>query len=451
MPASRPYLYYGQTQSLCETCLTTVPAKIIFQDDKVYYLKRCPEHGQQRSLISTDIPYFKRCKEYLKPGDMPNTFQSTIDKGCPYDCGLCPDHEQHTCLAIFNIIDECNLRCPVCFTNSAPGHGNPRSMADIEAMLNTLLASELEPDLVQVSGGEPTLHPGIIAILTRLKESPIRHLMLNTNGLRIANDPDFVTELAKIKTGFEVYLQFDSLQASSLKNIRGADLRTIRQRALEQLERHNISTTLVCVIRKGVNDSEIADLIDYARQWQCVRGVTFQPVQDVGRNQGHERNQRITLSEIRRAIVEADNPFSDEDMIPLPCHPENISIGYGIKLGDEIHPVTGLLPRDELLKGTGNTITFEKDQTLKTAFNQLYSLDACGEQTLQKLQTLLCCLPKIDAPSLSYENVFRVVITSFLDQYNFCTSSVKRSCIHFVEPNGKIFPIDTRYLLHADK
>jgi len=451
MPASRPYIYYGQTQSLCGECLTVVPAKIIFQDDKVYYLKRCPEHGQQRSLISTDIPYFKRCKDYLKPGDMPNTFQSTINKGCPYDCGLCPDHEQHTCLAIFNIIDECNLQCPVCFATSSPGQGKPRSMAEIEAMLETLLASELEPDLVQLSGGEPTLHPDILLILKRLKKSPIRHLMLNTNGLRIANEPDFTAELAQIKTGFEVYLQFDSLQEPALKNIRGADLRTIRQRALEQLEQHGIATTLVCVIRKGINDEEIGELINYARQWRCVRGVTFQPVQEVGRNQGHQPAQRITLSEIRRAVIEADNPFNDEDMIPLPCHPENICIGYGIKLGGDIHPITGLLPREELLKGANNTISFEKNLSLKSAFTQLFSLDACGEQTLEKLQTLLCCLPKIDAPELSYENVFRIVIISFLDQHNFCTSSVKRSCIHFVEPNGKIFPFDTRYLLHADK
>lgn len=447
----RPYIFYGHTQSLCEECLAVVPTKILFQHGNVYYQKRCLEHGVQKTLVSTDIDYFKRCKDYLKPGDMPQTFQTPIKRGCPHDCGLCPDHEQHSCLALFEIIDECNMQCPVCFANSAPGKGNPRSMDDIEIMLQTLLASEQQPDLVQVSGGEPTLHPQLMPILRRLKASPIRHLMLNTNGIRLARDPQLVAELATLKPGFEVYLQFDSLQTAALHNIRGQDMRNIRQQALEKLEQHNISTTLVCVVRKGINDHEIGEIIQFAQQWRCVRGITFQPVQDAGRNAGSKEENRITLSEIRTRIIEADNPFTDADMIPLPCHPENISIGYGIKLGGEIVPVTGLLPREELLKGVDNTITFEKSVGLKQAFLKLFSLDACSEQTTEHLQTMLCCLPRIQSEGLTYENVFRIVIMSFMDRYDFDVGSVKRSCTHFVEPDGKIYPFDTWNLFYRDK
>ncbi|TXH69643.1 MAG: radical SAM protein [Thiothrix sp.] len=449
---ARPYIFYGQTQSLCEECLAVVPTKIIFQNDKVYYQKRCTEHGVQKTLVSTDIEYFKRCKEYLKPGDMPETFQTKIERGCPHDCGLCPDHEQHSCLALFEIIDECNMHCPVCFANSAPGKGNPRSLEQIEIMLQTLLASEQQPDLVQVSGGEPTLHPQLMTILRRLKASPIRHLMLNTNGIRIARDPHLVEELATLKPGFEVYLQFDSLQADALQNIRGQDMRNIRRQALEKLEQHNISTTLVCVVRKGVNDAEIGEIIQFAQQWQCVRGITFQPVQDAGRNEDGKPSNRMTLSEIRTRIIEADNPFGDADMIPLPCHPENISIGYGIRLDGQIIPVTGLLPREELLKGVDNTITFEKSAGLKDAFFKLFSLDACSEQTTEKLETLLCCLPRIQSNGgLTYDNVFRIVIMSFMDKYDFDIGSIKRSCTHFVEPNGKIYPFDTWNLFYRNK
>ena len=447
----RPYIFYGQTQSLCEECLAVIPAKILFQNGNVYYQKRCLEHGVQKTLISTDIEYFKRCKAYLKPGDMPQVFQTAINKGCPHDCGLCPDHEQHSCLALFEIIDECNMQCPVCFANSAPGKGNLRSMQDIEIMLQTLLASEQQPDLVQVSGGEPTLHPQLMPILRRLKASPIRHLMLNTNGIRIARDPNLVAELATLTPGFEVYLQFDSLQAAALQNIRGQDMRNIRQQALEKLEQYNISTTLVCVVRKGVNDHEMGEIIQFAQQWKCVRGITFQPVQDAGRNTGGKEENRITLSEIRTRIIEAENPFTDADMIPLPCHPENISIGYGIKLAGEIVPVTGLLPREELLKGVDNTITFEKSAGLKDAFLKLFSLDACSEQTTENLQTLLCCLPRIQSAGLTYENVFRIVIMSFMDRYDFDIAAVKRSCTHFVEPNGKIYPFDTWNLFYRDQ
>jgi uncharacterized radical SAM superfamily Fe-S cluster-containing enzyme len=452
MSKARPYIFYGQTQSLCETCLKVVPAKVLFQHGNVYYQKRCLEHGVQKTLVSTDIEYFKRCKEYIKPGDMPEKFQSEVSKGCPKDCGLCSDHEQHSCLALFEIIDECNMKCPVCFANSAPGMGNPRSMAQIEIMLKTLLESEAEPDLVQVSGGEPTLHPDIIPILKRLKNSPIRHLMLNTNGIRIANDAEFIEQLTKIKQGFEVYLQFDSLHAAALKNLRGVDARSTHKKALAQLEKHNISTNLVCAVRKGVNDHEIGDIIKYAQQWNCVRGITFQPVQDAGRNEGNKNNYRITLSEIRQKIIDADNPFNDADMIPLPCHPENISIGYGIKIAGIIQPVTGLLPKDELLQGAENTITFERSDTLKKAFYKLFSLDACGEQSTDNLQTMLCCLPKIEgSATLKYDNIFRIVIMSFMDKYDFDLGSIKRSCTHFVEPDGKIYPFETWNMFYRQK
>ncbi len=452
MPKARPYLFYAQTQSLCETCLEVVPTKILFQHGNVYYQKRCLEHGVQKTLVSTDIEYFKRCKEYLKPGDMPETFQSEVSQGCPKDCGLCSDHEQHSCLALFEIIDECNMNCPVCFANSAPGMGNPRSMEQIETMLQTLLKSENEPDLVQISGGEPTLHPEIIPILKRLKNSPIRHLMLNTNGIRIANDSEFVKQLAEIKQGFEVYLQFDSLKREALKNLRGIDARSTHKKALKQLEKYNISTNLVCAVRKGVNDSEIGDIIDYAQQWNCIRGITFQPVQNAGRNDGHHKNHRITLSEIRQKIIDADNPFNDGDMIPLPCHPENISIGYGIKMAGMIQPVTGLLPKEELLKGAENTITFERSDRLKKAFYKLFSLDACGEQSTDNLQTMLCCLPKIEGSAeLKYDNVFRIVIMSFMDKYDFDLGSIKRSCTHFVEPDGKIYPFETWNMFYRQK
>ena len=448
----RPYIFYGQTQSLCEDCLTVVPTKILFQQGKVYYQKRCAEHGVKKTLVSTDIEYFKRCKDYLKPGDLPEKFQTEIKRGCPHDCGLCPDHEQHSCLALFEIIDECNMHCPVCFANSAPGKGNPRSLEQIEIMLQTLLDSEQQPDLVQVSGGEPTLHPQLMAILRRLKASPIRHLMLNTNGIRLARDPHLVEELASLKPGFEIYLQFDSLKAAALQNIRGQDMRNIRQQALEKLEQHKISTTLVCVVRKGVNDEEIGELIQFAQQWKCVRGITFQPVQEAGRNEAGQPAHRITLSEIRTRIIEADNPFGDADMIPLPCHPENIAIGYGIRLDDKILPVTGLLPREELLKGVDNTITFEKSADLKAAFFKLFSLDACSEQTAEQLATLLCCLPRIQSKGgLTYEHVFRIVIMSFMDKYDFDLASVKRSCTHFVEPNGKIYPFDTWNLFYRQQ
>src|SRR5215472_9685886 len=253
---SRNYSFFGQTTSLCEVCLRLAPAKVVFEGDNVFHLKRCDVHGAQKTLVSTDARYFRMCKDFIKPGDLPLRHQSRTQFGCPYDCGLCPDHEQHSCLALIEVNDECNLTCPVCFADSSPQRTRNRSLAEIDGMLETLVASEGKPDLLQVSGGEPTIHPEILAILKLAKSKPIRHIMLNTNGIRIATDKAFVAELAKLMPGFEVYLQFDSMKREALENLRGADLRKVREQALAHLEEAGISTTLVCVVKKGVNDGE---------------------------------------------------------------------------------------------------------------------------------------------------------------------------------------------------
>src|SRR5437868_11233098 len=133
-------LFHGQTTSLCETCLELVPAKVIIEDDQVFYLKRCRDHGVQKTLISDDLDYWRAQKEWLKPGDRPLTTQTRTEAGCPFDCGLCPDHEQHSCLAIVEINQACNLACPVCFAGAVDIPGSIRPLADIEAMLDALVA-----------------------------------------------------------------------------------------------------------------------------------------------------------------------------------------------------------------------------------------------------------------------------------------------------------------------
>src|SRR2546421_1176285 len=213
---SRPYIFWGQTQSLCETCLKLVPAKVQIHGDEVWYEKRCRQHGVQTTLVSTDAAYWRRCKEFIKPGDRPLSFQSPTEFGCPFDCGLCPDHEQHSCLALIEITDHCNLTCPVCFAESSPARTQHLPLATIERMLDALVASEGEPDLVQISGGEPTLHPDFFAVLDAVRSRPIRHAMINTNGILLAQDADFVARLAERKRGLEVYLQFDSLEREAL-------------------------------------------------------------------------------------------------------------------------------------------------------------------------------------------------------------------------------------------
>jgi uncharacterized radical SAM superfamily Fe-S cluster-containing enzyme len=330
---TRKYTYYDYTISLCPECLKRIDAKIVFEDKNVYMLKRCPEHGNSKVLIADDIEYYKNIRNYNKPSETPYRFNTKTHYGCPYDCGLCPDHEQHSCLTIIEITDRCNLTCPTCYAGSSPTHGRHRTFEEVKTMLDTIVENEKEPDVVQISGGEPTLHPDFFEILDYAKTLPIKYIMVNTNGLVIAKDFEFAKRLKSYSPDFEIYLQFDSFREEALVSLRGANLKKIREKAIQNLNELNLSTTLVVTLQKGLNDDEIGEIIDYALKQKCVRGVTFQPTQIAGRlDNFNHKTDRITLTEVRRKILEQTEIFTSDDLIPVPCNPDALVMGYVLKL-----------------------------------------------------------------------------------------------------------------------
>ena len=587
MPKTRPYLFYDVAISICSTCYRKVEAKTVFQDDKVYLLKRCPQHGPEKVLIADDVDYYRRCREvFLKPPEMPQIYNTPVKWGCPYDCGLCTDHEQHSCLTLIEICDYCNLRCPVCYAASGPERQQFRTLEQIEKMLDAVVRNEGHPDVVQLSGGEPTMHPDFFTIVEMAKARPIKHLMVNTNGVRIAQEEDFVRRLAEVREDFEVYLQFDSFERDPLMQLRGADLRRVRQDALEKLNRHNISTNLVVTLKKGLNDHEIGKIIDYALQQPCVRGVTFQPIQDAGRlekwvpndfGDGSTKNEgapsfaffakggnsdtlpttnrldsptrgsyvrnfnpatdRLTLTEVRRKILEQTKVFRPEDVIPVPCHPDSLAMAYALKLNGKVIPLTSMIPPEVLINGAANTILYEQDPAVRTNLFKLFATNHSPRSGAGTLRELLCCLPKIWLPntekdettttsgatdafvrpaseastlstsqppvtpseardlsfapttttpegtaghagtesnvgkernvgtaasavqssaarlpasSLSYENIFRIIIMQFIDAHSFDVRSVKKTCVHIAHPDGRLIPFDTYNLFYRD-
>ncbi|MDB5815606.1 MAG: Radical [Rhodocyclales bacterium] len=449
---NRPYLFYDTTQSVCTTCLRQVEAKILIKDDKVFMEKWCPAHGTERVLISDDAEYYRLSREvYVKRPEMPEHFATKMQYGCPYDCGLCPDHMQHSCLTVLEITDHCNLRCPVCYADSGPERLTHKPLAVVEAMLDAIVKSEGEADVVQISGGEPTLHPDFFAILDAARARPIKHLMINTNGIRLAQDADFAARLAEYSPGVEIYLQFDSLRAEVHQALRGADLTRIRMQALEAANRHNLSTTLVVTLKRGLNDDEIGDIIQFGLKQPCVRGVTLQPIQDAGRNTDFDSvSHRLTVSEIRRRIAEQSDLFSLEDVVPVPCNPDTLAMAYALKLGDEVTPLTRHLGPEVLLAGPSNTIVFERDPQLKAQLFKLFSTNHSPESQANCLSDLLCCLPMVDAPTLGYDNVFRVLIVQFMDAQNLDIRALKKSCIHMVQPDGKMIPFESYNLFYRD-
>jgi hypothetical protein len=322
---------------------------------------------------------------------------------------------------------------------------------EIEKMFDVIVANEGEPDVVQISGGEPTVHPDFFKILDIAKTKPIKHLMVNTNGIRIAKDEKFVQKLADYMPDFELYLQFDSFKPDVLEKLRGEDLTETRKKAIEYLNKYNISTTLVITLQKGVNDDEIGAILDYALQQKCVRGVTFQPTQVAGRNQNYNDGEgRITLTEVRRKIYEQYPLFKPQDLIPVPCNPDALCMAYALKVDGEVFPMTHLINPEDLLNNSMNTIVFEHDEKLKSHMLNLFSTGIsvdCAEETFGEL---MCCLPRVKSENLSYSNLFRVLIMNFMDPYDFDVRAVKKSCVHIVSDKMKIIPFETMNIFYRD-
>lgn len=447
----RKYTYYDFTLSLCPECLQRVDAKIVFENRNVYMLKRCNVHGNSKVLIADDIDYYKNIRNYNKPSETPYTFNTKTHYGCPYDCGLCPDHEQHSCLTVVEVTDRCNLTCPTCYAGSSPTYGRHRTLDEVKAMLDTIVRNEKEPDVVQISGGEPTIHPQFWEIMDYAKSLPIRHLMLNTNGIKIAKDFAFAERLKSYAPDFEIYLQFDSFENSVLQELRGADLNDIRKQALDNLNTLNLSTTLVVTLQKELNDHEIGKIIDYALQQKCVRGVTFQPTQIAGRlDNFNPETDRMTLTEVRRKIMEQTDIFTSDDLLPVPCNPDALVMGYALKLDGEVFPLTRYINPNDLLDNSKNTIIYEQDEQLHGKMIELFSTGNSVEVAEENLKSIMCCLPNIDAPNLGYDNLFRIIIMQFIDAYNFDVRSIKKSCVHIVDKDNKIIPFETMNLFYRD-
>jgi len=457
-PKLRPYQFYDTAVSICSTCFRRVDAKIVFQDGGVWMLKRCHEHGSERVLLADDIDYYKRAREiFVKTPEQVARYNTPVKWGCPYDCGVCPDHEQHGCISLIEVTDACNLRCPTCYAMSGPERQNHRPLEQIEAMLDLAVRNEEEPSIVQISGGEPTIHPQFFEILDAVRQRPIQHLMVNTNGLRIANEAGFADRLQDYQPGLEVYLQFDSFRPEAVQLLRAADTTKVHKRALERLNALNIATTLVVTIRRGVNDDELGDIIEFARSQPCVRGVTFQPVQAAGRLENYEdgfdmERDRLTLTEVRRRILEQSDLFEPEDILPVPCHADSVAMAYALKMDDKFIPLTGMIDAETLVEGGRNTIAYEKEGVIRDKLFNLFSTHHSPGSQAGAMSELLSAVPGSSALSkLSYDNIFRVLIVEFIDAHSFDLRSIRKTCVHIVHPDAKrAIPFDVYNMLYRD-
>lgn len=421
-----------------------IDAQVIIRNGAVYLRKQCPEHGWHEALVSSDAGWYLDSLKYNKPGAIPYEFATAVEQGCPSDCGLCPEHQQHTCVGIIEITTRCNLVCPTCFADA--GTGYDLNLAQVEAMLDRLLETEGHPEIVQISGGEPTIHPQILDILAAARARGIKHVMLNTNGLRLAQEPDFVRQLVPYQP--TIYLQFDGLTASTYQALRGRDLCAIKQQALDHLAQAGLYAVLVPTIVRDVNDSEIGDILRYGLKHPAVLGINYQPVTFAGRclNQ-HNPLDRITVPDVLHAIeVQTEGLFRISDFRPVPCpHPTCSACTYAFVDGGQVIPITRLLNVDDYLDFATNHSLPDLSDELQQALETLWSM-AVAVGSDKTTAALTCCIagdcsvPLTSKPGLSPEHFFMIQVHGFMDRQTFDIGRLMKCCIHQLLPDGRAVP-----------
>jgi 7,8-dihydro-6-hydroxymethylpterin dimethyltransferase len=307
----------AQTESLCPHCFRKIPARRVIENNSVYLEKICPVCGDLgKTLLWKNIPiayntWSRSCGEQTQ-----NAFKAESGHNCPFDCGICPNHRQETCTAIIEVTHRCDLNCPVCFAASGKAANPDPDPDQIARMLQTVL-DHSGPQPVQLSGGEPAMRNDLPEIVALARKMGFDHIQINTNGIRIAQDKDFSLAL-KDSGATTIFLQFDGISDDVYHRLRGIDLLDLKLKTIERCAQLEIGVILVPTLAKGINDSQIGAIIQFAKKWiPTVKGVHFQPMTYLGRFPDHPRNEdRILIPDILLAIYEQTAELKIANFVP---------------------------------------------------------------------------------------------------------------------------------------
>ncbi len=314
------------TESVCPECLARIPAWRILRGGDVYLRKTCPEHGQFEAVLWRGEPAYTSWVRPKIPAYPKNPF-TAVDRGCPYDCGLCPEHRQHTCTALLEVTQRCDLGCAFCFARSGSHAAPDPGIEVIEGWYQRLLDAG-GPYNVQLSGGEPSLRDDLPEIVALGRSLGFGFIQINTNGLRLARDRDYVRRLREAGLA-SVFLQFDGTENAIYETLRGRRLLAAKWAAIEACAEEGLGVVLVPTLVPGVNTHNIGDMVLFAlEQLPAVRGIHFQPVSYFGRYpQSPVDGDRVTLPEVIRAIeAQTDGLVSRESFKPSGC--ENATCSF---------------------------------------------------------------------------------------------------------------------------
>lgn len=311
-------------------------------------------------------------------------------------------------MVFLEVIDECDLACKTCIAGSLVGAGNARARLELQSRLRGVVDGGVQIDLLLLTGGEPTLHPELPEIIADAHEHA-NQIVLITNGQRIAADVDYLRKLKNASTKLHIYLQFDSLRPEALEHLRGANLVDVRKQAVANLDSLAVPTTLISVVKQGVNDQDLVATVDFALTHESVMGVTFQPIRAAGRHSTFDyTSHHITLTDVRNQLQEGLH-LPDSFLKPHPADPYRVAVGY--------------LCRDS-----------RADLT-----ERLWSASGVVPPPLY-------VTPEEQKTALPGTRPLRIAIISYYDQFDLVLDAERPSGIVFLDDHGQFVSLEEHFL-----
>jgi tetraether lipid synthase len=437
------YVFHELTRSVCPSCRRVIDAKILLRDNKVYMSKRCSRCGPFMSLVYGDAEAYISLAQFNKPGTIPLQHGAKVERGCPHDCGLCPEHEQHTCLGIIEVNSACDMDCPLCFADAGPGFS--LTLEEVEQMLDDYVRTEGRPEVVQFSGGEPTVHPRIIDFVRAAQARNIRFVMLNTNGKRIARDDRFVEQLDEVRPAF--YLQFDGFEQETYRALRGEpDILQEKLRALDRLAQVGLNVTIVSAIERGINEHEVGKIVEFAIEHPAIRGITFQPAFHAGRHLAHDPMRRMTIPDILQLIeAQTGGKFVASDFVPVPCcFPTCNAVTYAFVEDGRVTPLPRIINVNDYLDYITNRIVPDFSHEIRTALEGLWSSSVVAGSETSLQQVAIACQACEVPDKLAINNIAKsmimIMLQDFMDPWTFNQKNLMKCCKEFLLPGGKQIP-----------
>lgn len=453
-------MYYGMTRSVCSQCDELVNAQMLIRDEKVIMRKYCPTHGHSEVLVATDVDWLYNSRSAVKPPDLPE-LSSKVNKGCPNDCGLCDDHQQHTCFAQIEITNACDLNCSICYTGEQHGKKWYLPQDRFEFMVKEAVRREKGLNQLAITGGEPTMHPKLFEYIAFAKKQDIKGVLLFTNGVKISKDEEFVRRLADTRP--TIYLSFDGFNAEVYKKTRGNDQLGMKLKALEMLEKYNISTILVPAIMRGVNEDQLGPIIEYLFKTKNVVTVQIQPVFSIGScsELGLDPMKRMTLTDVMAEIdKQTQGKIKSSDFMYIPCHNPLCGNTNYILIDDNGNPLPlkRFVDVDKHLDYITNTSRADVDDLFSLTRENIEGIASAsavlGQQGVveQKINDLLsgssCC--GLNSKYNFTRNIKQISIHAFMDKHTWDQNRVQKCCIHTLLPDGRVMPFCNYNIFHRN-